>query len=106
MLADHVAQVALTGDETHNRHRPVGPVGFHQFDHLVALAADEGGVAGFARQPQYQLVEEQDQRVVTDLLGVGAQNREAIVEIHEFLGVFHRREVGVHQIAHQLAAFF
>ena len=82
VLADQVAQVALAGDEADDRDRPVG-----RLRHSTSLASfcpsvlDEAQVGRVRGEPEDQLVEEQDQGVVAELLGVAADDAQALVEI-------------------------
>ena len=106
VLADQFAQVALPRDEADQRNRAIGVAGFHQLDQLGALAADKAHVGRPTGQPQDQLVEEQDHRVVAERLGVAAHDAEAIVERHEGLTaalghVGNGSEVAADQVANQ-----
>ncbi len=52
-------EMALQGDEAHERNRPVGVGGLHQLEQLGTLAADEVDIGRVTGQPQHQLIEEQ-----------------------------------------------
>ncbi|MBV1800483.1 hypothetical protein [Siccirubricoccus sp. G192] len=106
LLADEVAQIALSGHEGHDRDRPVGVLRLYQLRQLRTLVVDEVHVAGAAGQPQDQLVEEQHDRVVAEPLGVLAHDGESGVEVHEGLAARRRHpgvvaEVGLDQPANQ-----
>ena len=77
VLADQVAKVTLAGDEADDRHRAVGLPGLDQLGQLVPLGLDEVQVRRVRGQPEDQLVEEQDQAVVAERLGMGADDAEA-----------------------------
>ena len=106
MLAHQLAQVALARDEAHDRNRPVGLHGLHELRDLLPFPVDECGVRGVAREPQDQLVEEQDQSIVAEVPGVPGHDAQTLVEWNEAL-VVHRvdgasgAEVGVDKITDQ-----
>ena len=109
VLADQVPQVPLPGHEADDRHRAFGLAGLDQFGQLVPLGLQKANVGGVAGQPQDEFVEEQDQPVVAERLGVGADDRQPHVQIDVgfvlALGdALERREDVLHQIAHQAAA--
>ena len=110
VLADQFAQVPLAGDEAHDGDRPVGPHRLHELRDLLAFPVDEGGVRGVAREPQDQLVQEQDEGVVAELPGVPGHDRQPFVERHEMFaavrgaGAAHGAEEGVDQIPDQTDA--
>ena len=81
VLADQVPQVTLAGHEADDRHRAVGLPGLDQLGQLVPLGLDEAQVRRVRGQPEDQFVEEQDQAVVAERLGVGADDAQAHVEI-------------------------
>ncbi len=80
--ADELGQVALTGDERHDRHRPVRVAGLDQFHQLLDLAVDEGPVPHVRLEPQHQLVEEQHHAVVLQRAGVPADRRQPVLQRH------------------------
>ncbi|EXI81303.1 MAG: hypothetical protein AW10_01317 [Candidatus Accumulibacter appositus] len=109
VFADQFAQVALPGDEADQRNRPVSVAGLDQLDKLGALAADEADIGRPAGQPQDQLVEEQDHRVVAERVSVAADDAQAVVERHEGLAaalgdIGDGREVAADQVADQAHA--
>ena len=104
VLAHQVAQVALAGDEADDRHRPVGRLALDELGQLLPLPVDEAGVGGVRGQPEDQLVEEQDQGVVAQLLGVAADDAQALVERQERLGLAPRDAlVGGEEVLDQVA---
>ena len=110
MLPDQLAQIPLARDEAHDRDRPVGLHGLHELRDLLSFARDERGIRRMARQPQDQLVQEQDQGVVAERPRVPGHDAQPFVEGNEALAV--RRidatggaEEGVDQVAHQAQAF-
>ena len=101
VLPDEVAQVALPGDETDDRHRPVRVLRLDQLRQLLRFAAHEIHVRRVTRQPENEFVQEENQRIETQRLRVRAHDRETIVDAHKFRGRAHRREVRLHEITHQ-----
>lgn len=81
LLADHEAQLLLTGDEADDRDVTAGMVPLHELDHTADPRADEVGVAGVHAEPEDQLVEEQDHGGVTERLGVAGELLQASVEV-------------------------
>ena len=110
MLPDQLAQVALARDEAHDRDRSIGLHGLHELRDLLPLPIDECGLRGVAREPEDQLVQEQDQGVVAERLRVSGHDAQALIERHEALAVCRVngtrcREEGVNQVADQTQAF-
>ena len=103
VLSHQVAQIALPCDEAHQRNRPVGVGRLDQLHQLGALAADEAHVRRMARQPQHQLVEEQDHRVVAEVARVPAHDRQPVVQRHEALATGRQRAVGREELPDQVA---
>ena len=105
VLAHEVAQVALARDEADQWHGPFGVGGLHQLHQLGALAADEVDVGSVAREPEHQFVQEQDDRVIAQCLGVAAHDAEPVVERDERLAAAGqaavRREVLRDQVANE-----
>ncbi len=87
VLADQLPQVPLAGDEADHRDRAARVGTLHEVGDLLDLAGEELRVADRVGQPQDQLVQEQDQPVVTELLGVPADLGEPAVEGDEALRV-------------------
>src|SRR5207249_1585330 len=83
LVADQFAQVALAGDVADDRDGPLRVGAFDELGELLTLALDEVEVADGGGQPEDQLVEEQDDGVVAEGLGVGADGGEAVVEVDE-----------------------
>ena len=81
VLADQVPQVTLAGHEADDGDRAIRLPGFDQLRQLVPLGLDETHVRRVRGQPEDQLVEEQDQGVVAERLGMGADDAEAHIEI-------------------------
>ena len=77
--ADQLAQVTLARDEAHDRDRPVGRLGLHQFGHLLAFAVQERLVLRVAGQPQDQLVQEQHHGPIAETPRVLGHHRQAAV---------------------------
>ena len=103
VLAYQVAQVALARDEADQRHGPIRVGGLHQLHQLRALAADEVDVGGMTRKPEHQLVQEQDDRVVAQRLGVAAHDAEPVVERDERLAAAGQAAVGREILRDQVA---
>ena len=81
-LADQVAQVTLAGDEADDRGGPLRLGGLDELGDLLDLRADLRRIGDVAGQPEHELVEEQDDGVVAeDVLGVLADDRQALVEL-------------------------
>src|SRR5690606_36007536 len=88
--ADQLPQVPLAGDEADDRDRSPGVGTLDEVGDLLDLTGDELLVADRVGQPQDQLVQEEDQRVVTQLLGVPADLGQASVQRDESLRVLQR----------------
>jgi hypothetical protein len=105
VLADQIGQVALAGDERHQRDLPVHVGGLDQLHHLLRFVVQPRRVGGAARQPQDQLVQEQDQAVVAEAGRVPGHRRQAAVEVDEVAGgAVPALEVGLDQRGEQLGA--
>ena len=102
-VAHQLAQVALARHKTHQRDRPIGVGRLDQLDQLGALAADEADVRGMAGQPQHQLVEEQDHRVIAQILGMPAHDGQPVVQRHKGLAAAGQAAVGREELADQVA---
>ena len=103
VFTHQVTQVTLPRHKADQRNGAVGIGGFHQLDQLGAFAADEIDVGRMAGQPQHQLVQEQDDGVVTQRLGVAAHDAQAIVQRHERLAAARQRAVGREELRDQIA---
>jgi hypothetical protein len=80
---DHVGEIPLARDEAHERDVAVDLLGLDQLDELLHLVVKEGEIGGARRQPENELVEEEDDGVVAEPLGVTAEDGEPLVEIDE-----------------------
>jgi hypothetical protein len=80
---EEVGEVALTGDEADDRDGAGGVLRLLELHELLHLLTDEGQIARAAGEPEDQLVEVEDDRVVAEPLGVAAHHAEAGVEVHE-----------------------
>ena len=110
VVANQVPQITLASHEADDRHRAFGLAGLDQLGKLVPLGLHEAQIRRVGRQPEDQFVEEEDQPVVTERLGVGTDDRQAHVQIDVGfvlpLGDSRKcREDILHQVANQAAAF-
>ncbi len=83
VLAAHLHEAALPGDEADERQRPRRVLRLDQLDHLLHLVVQPGRVARAVRQPQDELVQKQDDAVVAELPRVTRQHRQPGVDVHE-----------------------
>ena len=90
MVADQLAQVALSRDEGDDRNRPVRSLRLDELGEFRSLVGDEVDVAGPRREPEDQLVEEQHDRVVSESLRVLAHDEEPAVEVEKGLALRQR----------------
>ena len=109
-VADQFPQIALTGHEADERDRPIHVLRLDQLHQLLRLAVDEAQIRRVAGQPQDQLVQEQDQRVVAQRLGVLGDDRQPLVQIEVGLVLPGRHvviaaEERADQVAHQAGPF-
>lgn len=79
-FADELAEVALAGDEAHDRRRPVGRLRLDELRELLRLALDEVDVPRVRCEPEDELVEEEDDGIVAQVARVSAEDRESVVE--------------------------
>jgi hypothetical protein len=80
VLADQFPQVTLPGDEADDR-EGTGVLELDQLGELVPLGLDEVQVRRVGGEPEDEFVEEQDQAVVAERLGVDADEAQADIEI-------------------------
>ncbi|MFN9809114.1 MAG: hypothetical protein ACK6CU_05695, partial [Deltaproteobacteria bacterium] len=105
VLAEELADVALTRHEAHDRNGPVGVLRFLELHHLLRLATDEAGHARVACQPEHQLVEVEHDGVEAERLGVATHDAKTRVQVHEATLLRRPRLVeGANEIAEQLGA--
>ncbi len=83
VLADEFGKVTLAGDERHDREAAVGVTRLDQFDECVHLGVDELLIGHVCLQPQDELIEEEDQPVVSEIAGVVADHRQAVLQRDE-----------------------
>ena len=81
LLAHHLGQVALPGDEAHQRHGPLRLLRLDQLHHLLHLVVQPGVLARAMGQPEDELVEEEHDAVVAELLRVARHHREPVVDV-------------------------
>ncbi len=86
LFADEFTQVALAGDERHDGDGASGVTALHEVRDLAGLAGHELLLMDEGGEPEDQLVQEQDQSVVAERLGVlgddgqtGVQGDEAVL---------------------------
>ena len=84
--ADQLTQVALPRDEADDRDGAVGIRRLDELGDLLGLPCDEHRIRDLPGEPEHELVEEQDDAVVAQPLGVGAERREPAVERDEGVG--------------------
>ena len=103
-VGEPAPQVHLPGDERDQRDGAAADTGLDELREFLGLAAEEGTVANGEREPEDELVEEEDDGVVAEPLGVGGDGGQAGVEIDELglLGVC--AEVGLDERRHELLA--
>ena len=98
LLADHLSQLALAGDEGAERGRAVVVGRLDELDHALHRLAEAAGVAGHVAEPEDQLVEQQDDHVVAEGARVAAEDPQAAVDVDEARGrLGERLEVGPRQ---------
>ena len=102
VFTHQVTQIALPRHETDQRNGPVGIGRFHQLDELCALTADKVDICRMAGQPEHQLVQEQDDGVIAQRLGVPAHDAQAVVERHERFAAARQRPVCREEPADQI----
>ena len=103
VFTHQVTQIALPRHETDQRNGPVGIGRLHQLDELCALTTDKIDICRMAGQPEHQLVQEQDDGVIAQRLGVSAHDAQSIVERHERLTAARQRPVGREELRDQIA---
>jgi len=82
VLTDQFPEVTLASHEADDGDRAIRLASLDQLHQLVPLGLDEADVGRVRGQPEDQLIEEQDQCVVTKRLCVGADDAEPHVEIN------------------------
>ena len=102
ILTHQVAQITLPRHEADQRDWPVRIGGLHQLDQLGALAADEVDICRMAGQPQHQFVQEQDDRVVTQIARMAAHDAHAVIQRHERLAAARQCAIGREELADQI----
>ena len=78
-VANEFPQVSLPRHETDQRNRTIGRLSFHQFGKLLSFTLDEFQIRGMAGEPQNQLVQKQNNGVVTEPLCVSTDNRQSLI---------------------------
>ena len=103
VLAHQIAQVALPCHKADQWNRSVGVGGLHQLHQLGALAADKAHISGMAGQPQDQFVQEQNDSVVTQCLGMPGHDAQTVVQRNIRFAITCQRAVGREKLADQIA---
>lgn len=81
VLADQFPQITLPGHEADDRHGPFGLPRLDQLGELVPFGLDEVQVRRVRGEPEDKFVEEQDQTVKAERLGMSADDAQADIEI-------------------------
>ena len=110
VFTHQVAQIPLPCHKADQRNGPIRIGRLHQLDQLGSLAADKVDVRRVAGQPKHQLVQKQDDGVVTQRPRMPAHDAQAIVKRHVRLATTGQRPVGGEkprdQVADQARSFF
>ena len=103
-VGEPAAQVHLPGDERDQRDGAPADGGLDELGQLLGLAAEELAVLHREREPQHELVEEENARVIAEALGVARDGGQPGVEVDELrlLGV--RAEEGLDERGDELLA--
>ena len=102
VFSHQVTQVSLPRDKADQWNGSVSIRGFHQLHQLGALTAHKTNVCRMAGQPQHQLIQEQDDRVVTQRLRMAGHDAQAIVERYERLAPASQRAVCRKELADEV----
>ncbi|MBK8076945.1 MAG: hypothetical protein IPK24_15570 [Kineosporiaceae bacterium] len=101
-IGEPAPQIHLPRDERDQRDRPTTDGGLDELGELLRLAAEELTVLHRERQPQHEFVEEQDNSVIAQPLGMAGDRGETGIEV-DVLGLLGiRTEVRVHERRHEL----
>ena len=78
-VANEFPQVSLPSHETDQRNRTIGRLSFHQFGKLLPFALNEFQIRCMAGEPENQLVQKQNDGVVSEPLCVTTDNRQSLI---------------------------